>query len=87
MQPSYHILYKKSVDKDLRKEPLATRQKIIEKILQLASNHTPAQSVKLKGSDNLYRLRHSEYRVIYQIRQAELVILVIKVGHRKGVYR
>lgn len=83
----YLLLYKKSVDKDLRKLPAAPRKQLVKKIEALAMQPHPTGSTKLRGSTDLYRLRHTTYRVIYQIRDTELIVLVIKVGHRKEVYR
>lgn len=83
----YQITYKKSVDKDLRKLDKSARKIIVDKILSLASNPYPASSSKLHGASDLYRLRHADYRIIYQIKNSQLTVLVVKVGHRKDVYR
>ena len=83
----YNIFYKKSVEKDLRKLPKSVMTAVIKKIQTLAKNPQPNGSVKLRGSTNLYRVRHSDYRIIYSINNDELVILVVKVAHRKEVYR
>ena len=83
----YTILYKKSVEKDLRKLALAPRKVIIMKIQALADNPHPAGVTKLRGSSNLFRIRHTDYRIIYQINDNQLMIMVIKVGHRREVYR
>ena len=83
----YNILYKKSVEKELRKLPKSTLTAIVSKIQKLAENPKPNGSVKLRGATNLYRIRHSDYRIIYRINDGELVIIVIKVAHRRDVYR
>ena len=83
----YNILYKKSVEKDLRKLPKSIIVAIVKKIQLLAKNPQPNNSVKLQGSNNLYRIRHTDYRIIYSINNDKLVILVIKIAHRKEVYR
>lgn len=83
----YIILYKRSVDKDLRKLPKTHREAIVKKIQALADEPRPAGVVKLRGSDDLYRMRHTEYRIVYKLRNNELTILIIKVGHRREVYR
>ncbi len=83
----YEIIYKKSVDKDLRKLPLAIRKIIVSKIQALATDPHPAGATKLRGSADLFRLRHSDYRVIYQIQKGKLILLIIKVGHRREVYK
>ncbi len=83
----YNILYKKSVEKELRKLPKSTLTAIVSKIQKLAENPKPNGSVKLRGATNLYRIRFSDYRIIYRINDGELVIIVIKVAHRRDVYR
>ena len=83
----YKILYKKTVEKELRKIPKSTLTAIISKIQKLAENPRPNGSVKLRGDINLYRIRYSDYRIIYSINDSRLVVFVVKVAHRKEVYR
>jgi mRNA interferase RelE/StbE len=83
----YSLVYKKSVEKDLKKIPQDVRIAIVSKILLLAKNPQPNGSVKLRGATNLYRIRHTDYRIIYSVESGELTILIIKVAHRKEVYR
>ncbi|HSX02651.1 MAG TPA: type II toxin-antitoxin system RelE/ParE family toxin [Candidatus Saccharimonadia bacterium] len=87
LEPGYQLRYKKSIDRDLRQLPDSHRQTIVAKILQLAREPRPASSTKLQGSRDLYRIRHADYRIIYQINDGQLIILVVKVGHRREVYR
>jgi mRNA interferase RelE/StbE len=86
-QDIYILEYKKSVDKDLRKLPVDIRKQIVNKILKLSTQPYPSGSTKLRGATNLYRLRHSSYRIIYQVLNDKLIITIIKIGHRKEVYR
>lgn len=83
----YKLLYKKSVEKDLRKLPNNIRKAIVAKILLLAQDPQPVGAVKLRGVTDLWRLRQGDYRVVYAITESELVILVIKIAHRREVYR
>ncbi|HWZ65321.1 MAG TPA: type II toxin-antitoxin system RelE/ParE family toxin [Patescibacteria group bacterium] len=83
----YKIQYKKSVEKDLRKLPAIQLKPIVTKISILSTNPRPNGSVKLRGTSDLFRIRHSDYRIIYQIRDEKLIILVIKVGHRREIYK
>jgi mRNA interferase RelE/StbE len=83
----YRLVYKKSVDKDLRKLSESIRKQLVKKIRELSKTPRPSGSTKLRGSTDLYRIRHTDYRIIYQIKGSELIILIIKVGHRKEVYR
>jgi mRNA interferase RelE/StbE len=83
----YTIEYKKSVEKELRKLPAIQLKAIITKISTLAHNPRPEGSVKLRGSLDLFRIRHTDYRIIYQVQDKQLVIVVIKIGHRREIYR
>jgi mRNA interferase RelE/StbE len=83
----YKILYKKSVEKDLRKLPKSVLKSIVKKIQLLSKDPRPNGSVKLHGATNLYRIRHTDYRIIYRYNAGVLEILIIKIAHRKDVYR
>jgi mRNA interferase RelE/StbE len=83
----YSLQYKKSVKKELRKLHSADRVIIIQKILLLKDNPRPKGSAKLKGSVDLFRIRHGDYRVVYQILNDVLVIIIIRVGHRREIYK
>ena len=75
-----------SVRKDLRGIPKDTLRRILGTIEGLATEPRPPGCKKLT-STNLYRLRAGSYRIVYEINDAEVVVIVVKVGHRKGVYR
>jgi len=83
---SYEIRFRKSVGKDLDPIPKRDVQQIVAAIAVLANNPRPPQSRKLSGSEK-YRLRCGVYRVLYEIQDDVLVVCVVKVGHRKDVYR
>jgi mRNA interferase RelE/StbE len=85
VKPVYQLLYKRSVEKDLRKLPSVIRTVIVQMILELATNPRPMGVTKLRGTKDLFRIRHTEYRIVYQITDKKLTILVIKVGHRRCV--
>ena len=82
----YEIVFRKSVRKDLDPIPKRDVQRILADIAELANNPRPPQSRKLSGSDK-YRLRCGVYRVLYEIQDQILVVCVVKVGHRREVYR
>lgn len=84
---NYELVYRNSVKKELRKLQHADRVIIIDKILRLKNEPNPDGSAKLKGSIDLYRIRHGNYRVVYQIKNKILTIVIITVGHRKDIYR
>ncbi len=82
----FKIFFKKSVEKDLKGIPKNYLVKILEKIERLKENPRPEGSEKLTGKE-LYRIRQGIYRVVYSIQDTELTIWVVKVGHRKEIYR
>ncbi|MBT0586949.1 type II toxin-antitoxin system RelE family toxin [Alteromonas oceanisediminis] len=82
----YKVTFKKSVEKDFRALPTSDIKKILSKIDSLAENPRRDGAIKLSGN-NLYRIRQGLYRIIYEIREHELVVQVIKVGHRSDVYK
>ena len=82
----YEILFKESVLKDLKKIPKNDLKRIISRIEKLGDDPRPMGSEKLTGEE-LYRVRQGNYRIVYSIKDNELTVWVIKVGHRKDVYR
>ena len=82
---NYKITFKSSVAKDLRAIPTADVQRILSRIDELADNQRADGCIKLSGHE-LYRVRQGNYRIVYEIRDGELVVVVIKVGHRSSVY-
>lgn len=82
----YSITFKKSVAKDFKTLPKSDVKKILAKIESLAEDPRREGAIKLSGL-NLYRVRQGLYRIIYEIRDNELVVQVIKVGHRSDVYK
>ena len=82
----YRVLFKESVWKDFNSVPKKDLKKILKRIEQLSENPRPSGCEKLTGKDR-YRLRQGRYRIIYSIQDDELTVWVVKVGHRKDVYR
>ncbi len=83
---SYRIELKKSVLKDFDSIPRKDLQRIIVAIQSLADDPRPPQSKKLSGLEQ-YRLRQGDYRILYTIADAVLIVFVIAVGHRREIYR
>jgi mRNA interferase RelE/StbE len=85
---SYRVLIKPSAAKEIeavgQKED---RQRIVTRIRSLGRDPRPFSSEKLSGKGNLYRLRVGRYQVVYSVGDAELVVVVVRAGHRKSVYR
>ena len=82
----YSVLIQPSAAKELRKLPLEQRRRIVAKIGSLADNPRPYGCEKLVENE-LYRIRQGDYRIVYSIRDEVLTVLVVRVGHRRDVYR
>ena len=84
---SYSVRIKKSPLMELESIAIkADRQRIAQRISSLADNPRPPGCQKLSGRER-YRIRQGNYRILYTIGDAELVVFIIRVGHRKEVYR
>jgi mRNA interferase RelE/StbE len=82
----YNIFFKKSVWKDFEKITKEDLQRILMRIEMLSQDPRPPGCEKLIGENN-YRLRQGRYRIIYSIQDDEHTVWVVKVGHRKDIYR
>ena len=82
----YKILFKKSVQKDFNAIPKKDLKKILDRIELLAEDPRPLGCEKLTGQQR-YRLRQGRYRILYSIQDDELTVWVVKVDHRKHIYR
>jgi mRNA interferase RelE/StbE len=83
----YKVSIKRSAVKEIEAIPQKKeRQRIIRRIGRLAEDPRPPGSKKLSGNDK-YRVRQGSCRIVYSIEDAELIVVVVKVGHRKDVYR
>jgi len=83
---SYRLTFKKSVTKDFRSIPKDDVARILIRIRALVDDPRPMGSEKLSGQER-FRVRQGMYRIVYEIQDEELVIIVVKVGHRREVYR
>jgi mRNA interferase RelE/StbE len=83
----YRIQIAPSAVRQLRKLPASVQERIAGHIEELAIDPRPRGAIKLQGEDDLYRIRVGDYRVIYTIRDDELIVLVLRVGHRREIYR
>jgi mRNA interferase RelE/StbE len=82
----YNILIKPSAVKEIENIPRKDRLRIIQKIQGLANNPRPQGCEKLTG-ENRYRVRQGIYRIVYAVSDGELHLVVVKVGHRRDVYK
>ena len=85
--PKYHVIFAPSADKAHRKLPEAVQKRIAAAARDLADEPRPRGCIKLKGEDDLWRIRVGDYRVVYTIEDDKLVVLVVRVAHRKDVYQ
>jgi len=83
---SYKIFLKPSAAKELEALPKADRLRVVERIKTLAENPRPMGCEKLSGGEK-YRLRQGVYRILYEIHDDLVLVVVVKIGHRREVYR
>ena len=82
----YKITIKKSAAKELEDIPKKDLRKIIKRIQSLAQNPRPPGSQKLSGKDR-FRVRQGNYRIVYSIKDKDSIIDIVKIGHRREIYR
>lgn len=85
--PQFAIEFKPSADKALQRLPAAVQRRVVAAIERLSGNPRPAGAIKLEGQERTYRVRVGDYRVIYDIHDDKLIVLVLRVAHRKDAYR
>ena len=83
----YIIKFRPAVEKNLRTLPQKDLIRIKRKIDALAENLPDRAITKMKGNNNFHKVRVGDYRIIYEIHNDTLVILVVKIGHRKDIYK
>jgi len=83
---SYKVLIKRSAAKELEALPAKDRGRVAARIQQLSSDPRPPGCEKLSGEDR-YRIRQGNYRIIYSVEDQVLTVMVVKVGHRRDIYR
>lgn len=83
---SYSIRIKRSAERELRSLPKAYLARVVKRIKDLSSDPRPPGCQKLSGHDR-YRVRQGDYRIIYCIDDAQSIVEVVKIGHRREIYR
>ena len=83
---TYTLRFCSSAEKDLERLPTATVQRLHEAIRDLASDPRPLGYKKLKGYGNMYRIRVGKYRVLYEIHDKTVIVLIVRIRHRKDAY-
>jgi len=83
----YEIVIPRPVQRQLDSLPRETRARILARLALMKNDPRPRGSIKLRGHANEYRIRVGDYRVRYEVRDAESVVLLLHCGHRKDAYR
>ncbi len=83
----YHVEVARRAVKSIAKLPRAEQQRVRAAIDLLADEPRPPGCTKLAGEDSVYRVRVGDYRILYEVIDARLVVHVVRVGHRRDVYR
>jgi mRNA interferase RelE/StbE len=83
---SYKILIKPSAVKEIESIPQKDRSRIVYRIQGLAENPRPHGCEKLSDQEK-YRVRQGKYRILYQVFDAEVIVIVVRVAHRKKAYK
>ena len=83
---NYKIFFKPSAAKELEKIPSKVLRKVVEKIKGLTLDPRPPGCEKLSGEEK-FRIRQGNYRIVYTIEDKKLIVIVVKIGHRRDVYK
>ncbi len=83
---AYRIEVTPRARKDLKALPTRERQRVADQIDALKTNPRPQNCKKLKGREDFYRIRVGDYRVVYQVENEVLLILIVRIGDRKEIY-
>jgi mRNA interferase RelE/StbE len=83
---SYSVVLKRSAERELRKIPKQDLRRIVTRIQDLAQEPRPSGCEKLSGQER-YRLRRGDYRIVYAVDDEARAVEVVKIGHRREVYR
>lgn len=83
----YEVEISRTAEKQLRALPRADRERVARRMHGLADDPFPRDTRKLAGLDDVFRVRVGRYRILYSVEEAALIIVVLKVGHRRDIYR
>jgi len=83
----HDLIINSAAEKQMRRLPAKIHARVLSALDGLKENPRPRGSKKLKGEDNLWRIRVGDYRVVYTIEDDKLIILVVRVAHRRDVYQ
>ena len=83
----YSIEFRPAALKNLKRFPKRDLVRIKKKIEELGNNLPDPQTTKMRGKNSFHRIRSGDYRIIYEIHADRLIILIVKIAHRRDVYR
>ena len=83
----YDIEISQTAERQLKKLPRREQRRVLAAVVALGDEPLPRGSRKLTGYDDVFRIRVGRYRVIYSVAKKKLIIIVLKIGQRKDVYR
>jgi len=81
------IQISRTAEKQLEKLSPDDQRRVVEAVLALRDDPRPRGARKLAGYDDVFRIRVGHYRVLYSVSESELIVIILKIGHRKDVYR
>ena len=84
---AYTVRIAPTAERQLKSLPKTTQSQITKRLLKLEDDPRPSGVKKLDSEKDLYRLRVGDFHVIYTIRDRKLIVLIVKIGHRREVYR
>ena len=87
MTDSYSVVIKRSAEKELRKLPPGDLRRVIDRLNGLAQSPRPSGCEKLSGEADQYRIRQGDYRIVYGIDDDARLVEIVKIGHRREIYR
>lgn len=83
----YKVELARDSEKFIRKQNKSLQKKLVAVLRKLAENPYPPSAKKLKGLNELYRVRVGNYRIVYHVQNKRLVVLVLRIAHRKDIYK
>ncbi len=84
---AYEVRIAPLARRQIKKLPQGVQRTLVQAMTLLGDDPRPHGVEKMTGGENEYRIREGDYRVVYTIRDAALIVLIVRVGHRKDIYR
>ena len=84
---TYEVEITRTAEKQLRRLPRTDQERVARAVVALATDPFPRGARKLSGYDDVFRVRVGRYRILYSVSDTAMIVIVLKVGHRRNVYR